>query len=266
MLVVSFFFMLLLLSTPPLILGGWLILLLRFGLLGDIIGRTNWLINPQEDSVARSQSWLILTMGIFILLIMLYVSPHLVSSMPQGENLETYIPDQRLPSLGGLALAFLDLPFALMRGPVAPLLSMEAWLVLLSYFGLHYFLHRLKVPTDQVQCLKTTGITVLQFLGVLTSFIGLGWWRDLDSVRRESIGDFLLVLSPTTVLLTFGLVFMLFFSLNKILAVEENTEQHQQIARRMVFVLLSTLILLGLVGGGLSLLIHLNPFRLPSIT
>jgi hypothetical protein len=241
-------------------------LFLRFGLLGDAIGRTSWLIDPQEDSVARGQSWLALAIGIFILLIMLYISPHLVSSLQQGEDLETYILDQKLPSLGTFCLNLLYTPFALLYSPIALLLTIEAWLILLSYFSLHYLLHRLKVPTDQIQSLKTAGMTMLQFLGILTCLIGFGWLSNLNSIRYEAINNFsLVVLSPATVLLTFGLVFILFTSLNKILAVEENTEQHQQIARRMTFVLFSTLILLGLVGGSLSFLIHYTREPWPSI-
>jgi hypothetical protein len=260
MLFVSLFFILLQFPTPPLILASWLVLFLRFGLSGAIIKRTSWLIDPQADSVARGQSWLALTIGIFILLIMLFVSPFLVSLMQESESSQTYTPGEWAPSLGILALSFF-------YSPIALLLTIEAWLTVLSYFGLHYFLHRLKVPTDQIQCFKTTGITTLQFLGILTGLIGFGWWSSLNPPRGELLGNFSpIVLSPTAVLLTFGLVFMLFFSLNKILAVEENTEQHQQTAKRMVFVLLSTLILLGLVGGILSFLIHLYPFRLPSIT
>jgi hypothetical protein len=260
MFVLPFLSMLLLFLTPALIFAGWFVLFLCFGLSGEIIKRTSWLIDPQADSVARGESWLTLAMGIFILSTMLFVSLLCGALMQESQSSQTYVSGERAPSLGVLVFTFI-------YSPIALLLVIEAWLSLLNYFGLHYLLHRLKVSIDQVQCPKTISMTVLQFLTIVTGLVGFGWWCNLDPARREAIFHFsFIILSPTTVLLTFGLVVMLFFSLNKIPALEENIEQHQQIARRMVFVLLSTLILLGLVGGILSLLIHLNPFSLPSIT
>lgn len=249
----------LLFSTPPLILGGWLLLFLRFGLSGEIIKRTSWLMDPQEDSVARGQNWLILTIGVFILSIMLFVSPFLVSSMQQNENLETYIPGERVLSFGTLVLTFL-------YSPISLLLTIEAWISLLIYFGLHYLLHRLKVSIDQIQCLKTTIMTALQFLGIVTTLVGFGWWRSLNPARQDAIHNFsLVILNSTTVILTFGLVMVLFISMNKILAVEETVEQHQQLAGKMALMLLLMLVLLSLMGGGLSIWMHYNRDYLPSI-
>jgi hypothetical protein len=248
---VLFFLSLLLLSlTPSLIFSGWFILFLRLGLLGEIIKRTSWFVDPQADAEARDESWLTLAMGIFLLSTMLFISLLCGTLMQESQSSQTYVSDERVLSLGALVFTFI-------YSPISLLLAIAAWLSLLNYFGLHYLLHRSKVSIDQIQCPKTTSMTVFQFLTIVTGLVGFGWWCNLDRARQATIFNFsIIILSPTTVLLTFGLVVMLFFSLNKILAIEEATEQHQQIARRMVFVLLSTLILLGLVGGGLSFLIH----------
>ncbi|NIT58909.1 MAG: hypothetical protein GWN00_22605 [Aliifodinibius sp.] len=102
---------------------------------------------------------------------------------------------------------------------------------------------------------------MIQLVGILIGLIGFGWWSYVgitDQSRLESINNFsFVVLSPITVLLTVGLVIMLFISLRHISVMEENIGgQSEQVSRKMTAVLLLTLVLLGAVGGVLSILIY----------
>ena len=181
MCLLSGLFMLLLLFTPPLIFAGWFVLFLRFGLSGEIIKRTSWLVDPQADSVARGESWLSLAMGIFILSTMLFISLLSGALMQESQGSQTYVSGERAPSLGALVFTFT-------YSPISLLLVIEAWLSLLNYFGLHYLLHRLKVSIDQVQCPKTISMTVLQFLTIVTVLVGFGWWCLFGGVGGGWVG------------------------------------------------------------------------------
>jgi hypothetical protein len=232
-----------------LILGIWVVLLFRIGILGSLFKPTK-ILKYSEEQAFSNKTWLILAIAVFSVLSMLYLCLILVLGGQGVKELETSIVGQRNFSI---VMSFLFSPIFL-------ILILEAWLTLSSYFGLHYLLHRLEVSIDQNHRIKRFTVTVIQFVGVLTCLIGFGWWSYLgitDQDRIDLIRNFSFdVLSPTTVLLTGGLVILLFISLSKILAIEENTKQHAHIAGRMTILLLSTLILLGLIGGILSILFH----------
>lgn len=248
-LVVFLLFMPLFLATPPLILGIWVVLLLRFGILGSLLRKTRLFVDPQKEHGARNKAWMILTIGVFSVFIILFGGLSLLL-VEKIKDLEAGILGERNYSI---VISFL-------YSPICFVLIIEAWLMLLSYFGLHYVLHRLDVGVDRVQHIKSFAMTVIQLAGVLTAFLGFGWWSNLGIMNQSMFGSTLnfsiVELSPITVFLTAGLVIMLFVSVNKISKIEENVEEHQQTARRMTIVSLSTLILLSLMGGSLSLLIH----------
>jgi hypothetical protein len=195
---------------------------------------------------------MLLTAIVFIILIMGFGNLYAASATQLGGNLATSTLGEY--STGRIALTFL-------YSPVALVLTLEAWLLLLSYFGLPYLLHCLKCSADQIQRIKRIVITAIYYLAVLTGFGGFGWWSSLDQNRYNSLLDFsYIVLSPITVLLTAGLVIMLFISFKEAVALDEAGEDRYQVVPRMALVLLSSLIFLGLIGGSLALLIHYERF------
>jgi hypothetical protein len=252
MIVISGLFAILHLITSPLVLGAWVVLLFRFGVLGSLFRQTKILVDHQKEPAARNRTWLILTIGVFSIFIILFFCLDVLLIQRSGD-LELSVLGERSSIVITVVLTF---PYS----PVWLVLTLEAWLILAGYFGLHYLLYRLEVPVDRGQHIKSFAVTMLQLVGILTALIGFGWWSYVgitDQSRFESIDNFsIVVLSPTTVLLTVGLVIMLFISLSKITAIEENTEQHEQVAGRITIALLSTLILFGTVGSILSILIH----------
>lgn len=246
---IALLFMLLLFPTPPLVLGTWIILLLRFGLSGVPFRWTAWLVDPQEEPAARSRSWVLLTVMVLIILMMGFGNLYVVSAGQLGGHLAASALGEGRYSTGRVALTFLYCPVAL-------LLTLEAWLFLLSYFGLPCFLHRRNYSPDQAQQIKRLVITAIYFLALLTGFSGFGWWSNLDQNRYNTLLDFsYIVLSPTTGLLTAGLVIMLFLSFKEAVALDEAGEPPHQVATRMTRVLFASLVLLSLTGGGMSLMI-----------
>jgi hypothetical protein len=245
MIVISILFAVLLLATPPLILGVWVVFLFRFWGVEPPLKLTKMLVHSQSEAVARHRAWIILTIGVFSVVILLFLGLDMLLAQ-KVKDLETNILGERNYSI---VLTFL-------YSPVWLALVLEAWLMLLSYFGLIY-----KGPIDRGQQIKRFVIPMIQLVGILIGLIGFGWWSYVgitDQSRLESINNFsFVVLSPITVLLTVGLVIMLFISLRQISVMEENIGgQSEQVSRKMTAVLLLTLVLLGAVGGVLSILIY----------
>jgi hypothetical protein len=250
MLLISFLFASLLLLTPPLILAGWVVLLARVGLPGSRLRQIKILTDAQEQTT-KNRIWLILAIGVFGILIMFCLGLNILLSLEGGREWNAI--DSGTGEYSSIVLSFL-------YSPIMSILSLEAWLVLVSYFGFHYIIHHFNVSENQGQWIEKFAVTAIQLIGIFTGLIGFVWWSYvgiMDQGKLDSSNNFSLVeLSPITVLLTIGLVIMLFISLGRITAIEQNTEQLEQIAGKMALTLLSVLISLGLVGGILSILIH----------
>jgi hypothetical protein len=234
----------------PLIIGTWLILLGRFGIL-PLILEFSMKFTHQKEHIIKWVTQMILKIGL--------VSVFAISflcwwSLPLGDWIQE------------LATAFIgekDFDMITLSGsPVWLVLIVEAWLVLLCYFGLRYLLRFWGMLSEQYQRISkyTTIITI--FLEIFTSLIVFGGWiytgiKNWD--KFDLVSNFtLVVLSPITNLLTIGMVVMLYISLRKALMIEENIEQAEGVAKNMTLILLSTFILLSIIGGILSIAIHLD--------
>lgn len=173
MIVVFFFFSLLLLATPPLILGVWVVLLVRFGVL-ELLFRPTKTREHSKGKVAVNKVGPILPVGVFGVLILLYLCLIFVWGQKVKE-LETNILGERSYSI---VLTFLV-------SPVFLILISEAWLSFLSYFGLHYLLHHLKIPLSLSHLIKSFVMTIVQSMSILTGLIGFGWWSNLGITNEN---------------------------------------------------------------------------------
>ncbi len=232
----------------PLIIGVWLILLIRFGLLSLLL---EWLqvLPDQKTQITRYVTQMLsrfLMIGFFVLPF-LACHPYFVLWL---SNFGETIIDERLFHIGWTFLV----------SPTWIALVVEAWLALAVYFGLCYLQSRLGVPVNNQQSTTSYTMIGMALIGFFTGLIGLRQWINMameDISSFETVKNFgYVVLSPTIDILTVGLLVMLYISLGKSLLMDENIKQHQQIAKKMTIIVLLTLLILGVVGGLLSIYIH----------
>jgi hypothetical protein len=225
-----------------LITGMWLVLLVRFGLLPLLLERSE---TPpdRKKHITRSVTRVILGIGLIGV-------PIVMPILCCNEQLLHRLGDLGTATIGeessGVAYMFL-------YSPVWLALIVEVWLVLLCYFGSHNFLSNLGIPLDRRQRINRHVVMAMLLVGLLTGLIGSGWWAYMataDWNRFEEAFRFgAVVLSPTTIFLTLGMVVMLPIALVQALLIEESYGQREDVARNMTLVLLLMMTLLGLIGG-----------------
>jgi hypothetical protein len=231
----AYVFALLSLFIPGLILGIWLALLIRFGLLPLLLERRDIPLG-QEPNLIKTVTKLALGLGLII--------------MP------ALCLDWRFGLLARLSLAILGETYygvtkQFLSSPVWLALIAEEWLALLWFFGLPHLLDHLRIPKDRHRNISWYGMMLMLFLGVVTGLGGLNWWLHMANTGWNKLDDLsslgLIVLSPPTGLLSIGMAVMLPVSLKKA-HFEDSEYRNEHLTRRMTVVLLSTFVLLSIVG------------------
>jgi hypothetical protein len=220
---------------PALIVGVWLALLIRFGLLPLLLEREETPVD-QEPKLSKTATRLALGLGLIIM-------PILCCDWHFG-----LLSRLRLATLGeensGVILLFLS-------SPVWLALIVEEWLALLYLFGLPHLLDHLRIPKDRHRNIRWYGVMLILIIGIVTGLGGLNWWLHMantDWNTLDEISSFgLVVLRPAIGLLSIGMAVMLPISLRRA-NFEESEYGNEHLTRRMTIVLLSTFILLSIVG------------------
>jgi hypothetical protein len=259
MFLIAIFFAMLSPFIPPLIVGILLLLLVRFGLLFLLL---EWLGLPADQKVQITRYVSRIISGIIIIYILL---PFFLCA--PGEFV-FWLQDLGEATIGGWKF---DMIWSFLFSPTWLVLIVGAWLTLLYYFGFLYLLGRFGVPLNQRQYISSFAMTIMVFVGLLTGLLGFRQWIHMateNPLRFEEAQDFgFIELSSTTGLLTIGLLVMLYISLEKSLAMEENIERYEHIAKNMAIALLLALVILGVLGGAISIGIHFDrKTAFPSIT
>lgn len=250
MLLVSLLFSSLLLVTPPLILAGWVVLLIRIGPLITLFERVEILRENRENTSYKNRVWTVVAIVTFAIFVILCL---VLDLLLLGKDREWQSSISNQNDYFSIVLSFL-------YSPIMSVLILEAWLVLVSYFVSQQGLYQFPVSALRRQWIGKFTVTTAQLTGILTGVIGFAWWGYIgitDQIKFDKLNNFALVeLSPITVLLTFGLVILLFVLLRKISTLEDNRVQSEQVAGRMTVILLASLVVVSTIGGLLSILIH----------
>ena len=259
MFLIAIFFAMLSPFIPPLIVGIWLVFLVRFGLLFLLF---EWLGLPADQKVQITRYVSRIISGIITIYILI---PFFLCG--NGEFV-FWLKDLGEATIDGWKF---DIIWSFLFSPTWLVLIVGEWLTLLHYFGFLYLLGRFGIPLNQRQYIGNYTMIVMLFLGLLTGLLGLNQWIHIGTEnwqRIEEAQDFgFIELSSTTGLLTIGLLVMLYISLEKFLAMEENIKQYEHIAKNMTIALLLTFVILGMLGGAISIGIHYERINfLPSIT
>jgi hypothetical protein len=154
---------------------------------------------------------------------------------------------------------FLGWIYMFMFGPVPLVIVVEEWLALICYFGLHYLSDREGIQKLQQRRIGRYVVTGILLLSIFTSLVGFGWATYLGLTKQVDrygeVGLFgVMVLGPSTGLLTMGLAAMLVISLG--LDLGESNERRRRTAKSMTIALSITFVLLSLAGGFWSAFVY----------
>lgn len=237
-------------APTPLIMGMWAVLFMRFGLLPPLLARSKRTADEKKH-VTKSLTRVTLGLGLLGTLL----------TFPLCYNIE-WIGESRhlLEETVGNRIA--NVIASVLFGEVRIAIIVEEWLALIGFFGLRHMSNRFRLSIGQRQKISWYFAVTILVVGMVTVLAGLVWsinayTEPVDWDRLEETGFIVgMALGPFTGLLTIGMVVMLAISLVQAIHLEEGDGQREHLARSLTLALLSTFILLSVIGGLWSALIY----------
>lgn len=230
-------------ALTPFIMGAWLALLVRFGLLPQLLDRSK-MTAGEKKHVVRRVTRVILGAGLVGMILTLFLCCNLELVGELGYALEETVSEAVSYTIG-----------TVLFGVVRIAVVVEEWLALIGFFGLCYASNHLRLPTDQRQKISRYFAITLLVVGIGTILGGIAWsvytyTTPVSWYRIEEVSFIVgVALSPLTGFLTIGMLVMVAISLVQVMDLQECNEQYQHLARSMTLALLIVFILLSTVGG-----------------